>query len=50
MKKKILIGCILAVALLTMVSFSSVVGYNSVKNTQEENIQYDPIRKISNDL
>jgi hypothetical protein len=36
MKKKILIGSILAVALLTLVSFSSVVGYNVVKNTQEE--------------
>jgi hypothetical protein len=30
MKKKILIGSILAVALLTLVSFSSVVGYQSV--------------------
>ena len=38
MKKKILIGSIIAVALLTLVSFSSVVGYSSVKNTQEENI------------
>ena len=36
MKKKILIGSIVAVALLTLVSFSSVVGYSSVKNTQEE--------------
>jgi len=36
MKKKILIGSIIAVALLTLVSFSSVVGYSSVKNTQEE--------------
>lgn len=36
MKKKILIGSIFAVALLTLVSFSSVVGYSSVKNTQEE--------------
>jgi len=32
MKKKILIGCIIAVALLTLVSFSSVVGYSSVKS------------------
>jgi len=32
MKKKIIIGSILAVALLTLVSFSSVVGYNSVKS------------------
>ena len=30
MKKKILIGSIIAVALLTLVSFSSVVGYSSV--------------------
>ena len=36
MKKKILIGSIIAVVLLTLVSFSSVVGYSSVKNTQEE--------------
>jgi len=32
MKKKILIGSIIAVALLVLVSFSSVVGYNSVKS------------------
>jgi len=32
MKKKILIGSIIAVALLTLVSFSSVVGYSSVKS------------------
>ena len=32
MKKKILIGSIIAVALLTLVSFSNVVGYQSVKN------------------
>jgi hypothetical protein len=38
MNKKILIGSILAVALLTLVSFSSAVGYNVVKNTKEENI------------
>jgi hypothetical protein len=37
MKKKILlIGCILTVSLLTLVGFSNVVGYQSVKNTQEE--------------
>ena len=36
MKKKILIFSIIAVALLTLVSFSSAVGYNVVKNTQEE--------------
>ena len=43
MKKKILIGSIFAVALLTLVSFSSVVGYNVVKNTQDEIItsEYD---------
>ena len=34
MKNKILIGSIIAVALLTLVSFSSVVGYNSVENNQ----------------
>ena len=32
MKKKILIGSIIAVALLTLVSFSSVVGYSSVES------------------
>ena len=32
MKKKILIGSLIAVALLTLVSFSSVVGYNSVES------------------
>ena len=32
MKKKILIGSIIAVALLTLVSFSSVVGFQSVKS------------------
>jgi len=36
MKKKILIGSIIAVVILVLVSFSSVVGYSSVKNTQEE--------------
>ena len=43
MNKKILIGSIIAVALLTLVSFTSVVGYQSVKNTQEEIItsEYD---------
>ena len=41
MKKKILIGSIIAVALLTLVSFSSVVGYSSVKNTPEEIITSD---------
>jgi len=51
MKKKILIGSIIAVALLTLVSFSSVVGYNSVKDTQEEIIKdeyegYTPIALV----
>ena len=32
MKKKILIGSIIAVVILTLVSFSSVVGYSSVKS------------------
>lgn len=32
MKKKILIGSIIAVVLLTLVSFSSVVGYSSVNS------------------
>jgi hypothetical protein len=36
MNKKIIIGSILAVTLLTLVSFSSAVGYNVVKNTKEE--------------
>jgi len=35
MKKKILIGSIIAVALLTLVSFSSVVGYSSVENNPD---------------
>ncbi len=35
MKKKILIGSILAVALLTLVSFTSVVGYSSVENNPD---------------
>ena len=38
-KKKILIGSILAVALLILVSFSNVVGYNTVKTSQEELIE-----------
>jgi hypothetical protein len=43
MKKKILIVSIIAVALLTLLSFSNVVGYNVVKNTREEIItdEYD---------
>ena len=35
MKKKILIGSIIAVVILTLVSFSSVVGYNSVENNPD---------------
>jgi hypothetical protein len=51
MKTEILIGCILAVALLTLVSFSNVVGYNVVKDTQEEIIKdehedYPPISLV----
>ena len=38
MKKKILIGSILAVALLTLVSFSSVVGYSSVKSDLDTSV------------
>ena len=41
MKKKILIGSIIAVVLLTLVSFSSVVGYSSVKNNPENTIITD---------
>jgi len=39
MNKKILIGSILAVVLLTLVSFSNVVGYNTIKTSQEELIE-----------
>ncbi len=35
MKKKILIGSIIAVVILTLVSFSSVVGYSSVKSNPD---------------
>ena len=35
MKKRILVGCIIAVVLLTLVSFSSVVGYNSVESNPD---------------
>lgn len=35
MKKKILIGSIIAVVILTLVSFSSVVGYSSVENNPD---------------
>ena len=48
MKTKLIVGSIIAVALLTLVSFSSVVGYSSVKNTQEEIItdEYDSYTQI----
>jgi len=35
MKKKTLIGSIIAVVILTLVSFSSVVGYSSVENNPD---------------
>ena len=35
MKKKILIGSIIAVVILSLVSFTSVVGYNSVENNPD---------------
>jgi len=41
MKKNILIGSILAVALLTLVSFTSVVGYSSVKSNPSNTIITD---------
>ena len=41
MNKKILIGSIIAVALLTLVSFSSVVGYSSVKSNPSNTIITD---------
>ncbi len=41
MRKKILIGSIIAVALLTLVSFSSVVGYSSVKSNPSNTIITD---------
>jgi len=51
MNKKIRIGSIIAVVLLTLVSFSSVVGYSIVKNTQDEIItdeydSYTPIQLV----
>ena len=39
MKKKILIGSIIAVVLLVLVSFSSVVGYNSVKSDLDISVE-----------
>ena len=41
MNKKILIGSIIAVVLLTLVSFSSVVGYSSVKSNPSNTIITD---------
>jgi len=41
MKKKILIGSIIAVALLTLVSFSSVVGYNSIDKNPVPDLDCD---------
>ena len=41
MRKKILIGSIIAVVLLTLVSFSSVVGYSSVKSNPDNTIITD---------
>ena len=51
MQKKILVVSMFAVALLTLVSFSSAVGYNVVKNTQEEIIkdeyeEYTPLALV----
>jgi len=49
MKKKILIGSIIAVVLLTLVSFSSVVGYSSVKSNPDNTIitdEYDSYTPI----
>ena len=41
MKKKILIGSIMAVVILTLVSFSSVVGYSSVKSDLDISVEED---------
>jgi hypothetical protein len=41
MKKKILIGSILAVALLTLVSFSSAVGYSSIDKNPVSDLDCD---------
>jgi len=52
MKKKILIGSIIAVVILTLVSFTSVVGYNSVKSNPSNTIitdeydSYTPIQLV----
>jgi hypothetical protein len=49
MKKKILIGSIIAIAILILISFSSAVGYQTVKNIQEEIIEdeYDGFTPIA---
>jgi len=39
MKKKILVGSIIAVALLTLVSFSSAVGYSSVESDLDISVE-----------
>jgi len=39
MKKKILIGSIIAVALLTLVSFTGVVGYSSMKSDLDISVE-----------
>jgi len=49
MNKKIIIGSIIAVVLLTLVSFSSVVGYSSVKSNPSNTIitdEYDSYTPI----
>jgi hypothetical protein len=52
MKKKILIGSIIAVVILTLVSFSSVVGYSSMKSNPSNTIitdeydSYTPIQLV----
>ena len=43
MNKKILIGSIIAVVILVLVSFSSVVGYNSVKSDLDISIEENTI-------
>ena len=50
MKKKILIGSIIAVALLTLVSFSSVVGYQSVKSDIKTNSPLFSVRNSKGDV
>ena len=43
MNKKILIGSIIAVAILILVSFSSVVGYNSVESDLDISVEENTI-------